>query len=234
LKPSGHELTIVVVYVDHILLTGSNLVEIQALKHHLHTSFGIKDLGCLSYFLGFEVSHLPDGINLTQRRFTQDSLKEFGFLNAKSSTTPLALNCKFTSSSGVLLRYPTVYRTYIYKLNSWINTRHDISFAVQTISQFMQTPTSSYMDALEHLLRYVSGTLGQGLLLKGVDSLNLTAYSDSDWTSCPKSHKSVICYVILLDKSPVSWKSKIKVQWLGLLQRLNTKLWPKLQLKSLG
>jgi len=196
------------VYVDDILLSGSNLAEIQSLKQHLHSSFGIKDLGCLSYFLGFEVSYLPDGISLTQRKYTQDLLKASGFLNAKPTATPLPLNCKLTPASGVPLPDPTVYRTYIGKLNFLTNTRPDISFAVQTLSQFMQSPTSSHMSALEHLLRYISGTSGQGLLLRGSDSLNLHAYSDSDWASCPVSRRSVTGYVLLLDKSPISWKSK--------------------------
>ena len=103
---------------------------------------------------------------------------------------------------------PTLYRTYIGKLNFLSNTRPDISFAVQTLSQFMQQPTSSHMAALDHLLRYISGTVGQGILLKGTDSLQLTAYSDSDWASCPTSRRSVTGFVVLLDKSPISWKSK--------------------------
>jgi len=72
----------------------------------------------------------------------------------------------------------------------------------------MQQPTSSHMAALDHLLRYISGTAGQGILLRGTDSLQLTAYSDSDWASCPTSRRSVTGFVVLLDKSPISWKSK--------------------------
>ena len=60
-------MTIVVVYVDDILMDGSNHEEIQALRHSLHASFGINDLGLLNYFLGFEVSHLLNGVTLTQR-----------------------------------------------------------------------------------------------------------------------------------------------------------------------
>jgi len=65
LQSSSHHLTIVAVYVDDILITGSNPTAIQLLKHNLHAAFGIKDLGLLHYFLGFEISHLHDGITLT-------------------------------------------------------------------------------------------------------------------------------------------------------------------------
>jgi len=103
LKTLDQGLTIVAVYVDDILLTSSNPAEIEALKHHLDITFGIKGLGCSSYFLGFEVCHLPNGISLTQRKFTQDLLKDFGHLNALPTTTPLPLNCKLTSNAGVPL-----------------------------------------------------------------------------------------------------------------------------------
>jgi len=66
LKTFGLHLTIVVVYVDDILVTGSSMDEVTILKRHLHSSFGIKDLGTLHYFLGFEVSYLPTGISLSQ------------------------------------------------------------------------------------------------------------------------------------------------------------------------
>uniref|UniRef100_A0A7C9CZQ0 Reverse transcriptase Ty1/copia-type domain-containing protein n=1 Tax=Opuntia streptacantha TaxID=393608 RepID=A0A7C9CZQ0_OPUST len=72
----------------------------------------------------------------------------------------------------------------------------------------MQHPTSSHMAALQHFLKYLSGTSGQGILLKGLDQLQLSAFSDSDWASCPTSRRLVTGYVVLLNQSPLSWKSK--------------------------
>jgi len=56
---SSTNITITEVYVDDIMLTGSNPAEIQHVKQHLHKCFGIKDLGRLHYFLGLEVSYIP-------------------------------------------------------------------------------------------------------------------------------------------------------------------------------
>jgi len=64
------------------------------------------------------------------------------------------------------------------------------------------------VEALDHLLRYLSGTSGLGNLLRGFDHLQLIAYFDSDWASCPMSRRSVTGYVVLLDHSPISCKSK--------------------------
>lgn len=170
LKQSAQHLTIVVVYVDDILLIGSDPTTIQDLKQSLNTAFGIKDLGFPHYFLGFEVTHYQDGVTLSQRKFTQDLLKESGHLHARSTATPLPINYKLTPDTGVPVEDPTLYRTYIGKLYFLSNTRPDISFAVQTLGQFMQQPTS-HMAALDHLLRYISGSAGQGILLRDTDSL---------------------------------------------------------------
>ena len=72
----------------------------------------------------------------------------------------------------------------------------------------MQQPTTSHMTALHHLLRYLFGTSGQGVLLKGLDQLQLLAYLDSNWASCPTSRRSVTGYLVLFNHSPISWKSK--------------------------
>ena len=52
-------ITIVAVYVDDIIVTSSNIAKINALKAHLHSTFSIKDLGLLNYFLGIELYLYP-------------------------------------------------------------------------------------------------------------------------------------------------------------------------------
>ena len=44
-----------IVYVDDIIITGSDQDGIQKLKQHLFSHFQTKDLGKLKYFLGLEV-----------------------------------------------------------------------------------------------------------------------------------------------------------------------------------
>ena len=46
----GHDITLLVVYVDDILITSTNPSIIKALKTHLHTTFSVKNLGCLHFF----------------------------------------------------------------------------------------------------------------------------------------------------------------------------------------
>ncbi|GAA0150106.1 hypothetical protein LIER_09117 [Lithospermum erythrorhizon] len=88
------------------------------------------------------------------------------------------------------LKDPEHYRSLVSKLNFLTNTRFDLSYVVQTLSQFMQSPCESYMAALNHLLLYVHHTTSQGLLLKGSDQLILKAYLDLDWAACPTTKRN--------------------------------------------
>nr|ABM55248.1 reverse transcriptase [Beta vulgaris] len=63
----GDSYTVVVAYVDDLLLVGTHLSSIQHLKEQPHAAFTIKDLGPLKYFLGVEVTRDSTGILLNQR-----------------------------------------------------------------------------------------------------------------------------------------------------------------------
>lgn len=202
------DLTILIVYVDDLLITGSNSTLITHLKHFLATTFSIKDLGKARYFLGFELAYLPEGISLTQHKFTHELLTEPNLPPPKPAATPLPLNLKISQDDGNLIPDPSVYRSLIGKLNFLTHTRPDISYAVQTLSQFMQKPHTAHLSALYHLLSYIHHTHSQGILLRAIPSLTLQAFSDSDWGSCPDTRKSLTGYVLLLGGSPISWKSK--------------------------
>ena len=138
LNKSSTKLTIIAVYVDDILITGSDLEEIQHVKECLNTKFEIKDLVQLHYFLGLEVTQTPQGVLLSRQKFTRELLRDCGLILKRQTSTPLPVNCKLTPDEGNLLEDPTIYRALIGKLNFLTNTRPDLSFTVQTLSQFLQ------------------------------------------------------------------------------------------------
>ena len=47
------------------------------------------DLGELKYFLGIEICRSPEGLFLSQRKYSLDLLKETGKLGSKPAKTPL-------------------------------------------------------------------------------------------------------------------------------------------------
>ena len=72
------------------------------------------------------------------------------------------------------------YKQLVGKLNFLTSTKPDLSFTVQTLSQFMQAPSIDHCNALLHTLNYVSSTTGQGILFKDSTQLSLQAFSDFD------------------------------------------------------
>ena len=73
-----------VVYVDDIVLIGSDHHDIFQIKQHICHNFQIKDLGKLRYFLGIEVAQSNHGIVISQRKYALDLLEETGLMNSKS------------------------------------------------------------------------------------------------------------------------------------------------------
>ncbi|RVW91082.1 Retrovirus-related Pol polyprotein from transposon RE1 [Vitis vinifera] len=153
-----------VVYVDDIVITGSDQDGIQKLKQHLFTHFQTKDLGKLKYFLGIEIAQSSSGVVLSQRKYALDILEETGMLDCKPVDTPMDPNVKLVPGQGEPLGDPGRYRRLVGKLNYLTITRPDISFPVSVVSQFLQSPCDSHWDAVIRILRYIKSTPGQGVL----------------------------------------------------------------------
>ena len=94
--------------MDDIVITGSDQVKIQHVKQNQNHYFGIKDLGKLHYFLSLEVSYLPDGIVLSQGKFTIELLKDSGLTNLRFATTHLPLHSKLSPDEGELHLIPPI------------------------------------------------------------------------------------------------------------------------------
>jgi len=207
-KKTGTSNTFLGVYVDDILLTGDDESEIDALKSHLDSAFSIKDLGEAHYFLGMEILPTPTGLFLTQRKFVRDLLAEFGNKHDTVVVCPLDNTSKLAADQGELFDNPTLYRKIVGKLNFLTNTRPDLAFAVQHLSQFMQCPRQPHFQAVQHVLRYLKGQPDLGLLFNNTAQYTIEAYCDSDWAACSHSRKSISGYVVFFGNSLISWKSK--------------------------
>ncbi|KAL3502083.1 hypothetical protein ACH5RR_036532 [Cinchona calisaya] len=208
LQRTSKGLVILLVYVDDIVITGSDKDGISQIQNLLHSSFHMKDLGQLTYFLGLEVHHRPQGIFLNQQKYIQDLVDVAGLTNTTSVETPMEINVKYRRDEGELLEDPTFYRKLVGSLIYLTITRPDISYAVHIVSKFMQAPRHLHLSAVRRIIKYIHGTPSRGLLFPSGSTLQLQAYSDADWAGCPDTRKSTTGWCMFLGDALVSWKCK--------------------------
>ena len=91
-------------------------------------------------------------------------------------------------------------------------SRPDISNAVRELSRHMHKATTEHVKALNHLNKYILNTADKGIQLYHSDGhlLEIIGYADSNYGNDPETHHSVSGFVIYLNKSLISWKSKLK------------------------
>jgi len=76
------------------------------------------------------------------------------------------------------------------------------------LSQFLQQPKQSHINAALRVVKYIKGQAGMGILLSSTDNKLLQVYCDSDWATCPHTRRSVTGFLVKLGDSLISWKSK--------------------------
>ena len=67
-------ITLLLLYVDDMIITGSDVAGISDLKQSLIRHFEMKDLGRVSYFLGLEILSHSAGYYISQAKYTFDIL----------------------------------------------------------------------------------------------------------------------------------------------------------------
>ncbi|XP_068649607.1 uncharacterized mitochondrial protein AtMg00810-like [Aristolochia californica] len=195
-------------YVDDIIITGNNSSLLDSFTCKLHSEFATKDLGSLSYFLGLEVTPTTDGLFLSQLKYAHDILARAQLLDSKHIHTPMVVS-QHLSSGGQLFLDPTLYQSLVGALQYLTITRPDIAHVVNSVCQYLHSPTVDHFLVIKSILRYVKGTLHFGLSFRPSAALgSLVAYSDADWAGYPDTHRSTSDYFIYLGNNLVSTSAK--------------------------
>jgi hypothetical protein len=194
--------------VDDIMLTSSSQQLLQRIISSLQQEFAMKDLGQLHQFLGVTIETRPSGLFLHQRQYALDILERTRMTDCKPCSTPVDTQAKLSADLGDPVVDPTAYRSLAGALQYLTFTRPDLTYAVQQVCLHMHDPRESHLAALKHLLRYVRGTVGFGLVLHRSPTSELVVYTDTDWAGCPDTRRSTSGYAVFLSGNLVSWSSK--------------------------
>ena len=170
------------------------------------SNFDIKSLGQLTYFLGIEVAYSKSSIVLSQHKYILDLSKDTGKFNCKPASTPVDTNTKLKAKQSDKDDpiYKTSFQRLVGRLLYLNHTRPDISFAVNSLSQYMSDPRQSHQTTTDRIMAYLKGTIGNGLLLSTWGEPIITIYTDSDFACSVDDSRSTSGYYSFLGKSLVT------------------------------
>ena len=154
-------------------------------KDELKSTFKMKDLGPIHWFLGLEITRDQARclISVSQTRYVSDVIEHFGFTNACPISTPIAVNFRLPhlDSPEVDVRdYQSRISSIMYAM---LGMCPDIAYAVGMLSQYLAHPGMDHLNAVNHILKYLNSTK-DGNSSEG----DFSAYCDSDWAGDLHDH----------------------------------------------
>lgn len=191
-------------------------------KQQLKDKFDITDLGESTWMLGMKIARnrAARTLKLDQALYVSKVLEKYNMTECKPSRTPAAQNngAQEDDQDGggkpvELLKYQELVGSLLYAA---ISTRPDIAYAVNQLTRHMTAPLGRHWKAAMRVLRYLAGSKTTGLWF-GANrggkeaqrgTVDVSAYSDSDWASDKTDRKSVTGWIAMVNGNPVSWASK--------------------------
>ncbi|GAU23292.1 hypothetical protein TSUD_237460 [Trifolium subterraneum] len=164
---------LIYLYVDDLLITGSNKNCIEKFKGRLKNEFEMSDLGKLNYFLGLEFLYEPNGIMLHQKKYIADVLKRFHMEHCNEAETPMEANLKL-SKVGSVSRFMSNP-----KASHMVAAKRILRYLKGTQDFGLAFPTSNKESKIE-----------------------LEGFSDSDWCGDKEDRRSTSGYWFRFKNSP--------------------------------
>ncbi|XP_053960596.1 uncharacterized protein LOC128864864 [Anastrepha ludens] len=169
----------------------------------------MKDIGNVNRCLGINFhQNLEKGeIFLSQRSYAESVLNRFGMSECNPSNTPIETNCNLTlpaRKDEAKFPFQCLIGALMYLA---VSMRPDIAYAVNFMSQFNNNYTEQHWKAAKRILRYIKGTLQQGLLYKKTGA-DLYGVVDADWGANSADRRSYSGFAFIFAGSSISWEAR--------------------------
>ncbi|GJY71892.1 zinc finger, CCHC-type containing protein [Tanacetum coccineum] len=198
---------IICLYVDDMLIFGTDQNQVDKTKKFLSSKFSMKDMGEADVILGIKIKRENKGIVITQSHYIEKILKKFNRKDYSPVSTPMDPVEKLKLHTGKpvdQLEYSRAIGCLMYAMTS---TRPDIAYAVGRLSRFTSNPSRQHWQAITRVFKYLKGTMNYGLSYMGYPSV-LEGYSDASWINHVEDSSSTSGWVFLLGGGAISWASK--------------------------
>nr|GEV36290.1 retrovirus-related Pol polyprotein from transposon TNT 1-94 [Tanacetum cinerariifolium] len=178
-KDTSNGYVILCLYIDDMLIVGSNDKMIKSTKDMLKLKFDMKDMGLADVILGIKIIRTHNGLVLSQAHYMDKILNTHNAGDSSLARTPIDTSLHLSKNRGVgvaQLKYSRIIDMLMYLMMS---TRPDLAYAVSRLRRL-------------HYDRHPA-------VIKG--------YSDANWISDIKDSRSTSGYVFTLGGAAISWKS---------------------------
>ncbi|GJU77311.1 zinc finger, CCHC-type containing protein [Tanacetum coccineum] len=169
---------IIYVYVDDMLIFGTDQVQVDLTKEFLSSKFSMKDMGEADVILGIRIKHGSNGIAISHSHYIEKAVSQ--------------------------LEYSRVIGCLMYAMTC---TRPDIAFVVGNMRRYTSNPGTQHWQAIQRVLKYLKKTVNYRLTYTGYPSV-LEGYTDASWISNTKDNSSTSGWVFLLGGGAITWASK--------------------------
>jgi hypothetical protein len=115
-----------------------------------------------------------------------------------------------------------------------VNTRPNIFYVVNHMSQVMVKPTKLFWKVGKHVLRYLRGTSEYVLWYRQTDEVKLHGFTDADWESIPTNIKRTLGGIFSIGSTTISWYNKknrsltlnsVEVEYMAVIQAASETIW---------
>ncbi|RVW41557.1 Retrovirus-related Pol polyprotein from transposon TNT 1-94 [Vitis vinifera] len=205
-KDTEHGYVIVCLYVDDMLIVGSDDKMITSTKNMLNSRFDMKDMRLADVILGIKIKRTSNELILSQSHYVDKILGKFDKDNSGVARTPVDVTLHLSKNKGESVsqvEYSRLIGSLMYLMSC---TRPDIAYAVGKLSRYTSNPGAKHWQGIIRVLKYLRFTRDYGLHYTRYPAV-LEGYSDANCISNVKDSKSHSGYVFTLGGAAVLWKS---------------------------
>ncbi|KAJ0621687.1 putative RNA-directed DNA polymerase [Helianthus annuus] len=189
-----------------MLIIGSDDNMINSTKDMLKARFDMKDIGLADVILGVKITRTENGLVLSQSHYVDKILGKFNSDDTSVARTLIDNTQRLRKNRGESvsqLEYSRIIGSLMYLMTC---TRPDLAYAVSRLSRYTSNPSEDHWKAITRVLKYIRYTRDYGLHYTR-DPAVIEGYTDANWISDIKDHRSTSGYVFTLVGAAIAWKS---------------------------
>ena len=197
-------------HVDDNLIIARGDIFYQAYLARLALKFDYTE-GILDSHLGvaYHFDHVKGEVHIEQSAQTRKMLKEFSFEDCKPAMAPTmtgpppcAADCDEPYDGKWDMEAFIGHANYLHMC-----TRPDIGQVLKILSRFTKNFGRRHVEYAKHLLRYLKGTINEGLVYRTGFPLYYQIFTDASHASCVDTRRSIVSIVVKLGGNTVYWKN---------------------------